>query len=434
MKNYILFSLLVFSCGIKAQELARRAFLGIQMEKISEDTKRIMELSSTEGVLVSKVFANSSADVAKLQSGDVLLSINGKKVNTPNEAVKLMSTYKGGDAFNYEIIRKGKIIKGKSTFKTIAEEKYTDIDMVYNAVNTVNGLQRLIISKPKTKEKSPAVIFIGGIGCYSLDNPLDSAREETQLLNTLTRKGYVCIRAEKPGVGDNMNCTPCAEVSFNNEVDAYVSGIKEIKKYDYIDSNKVYVIGHSMGGVMAPLIAQQTSLKGIIAYGTIGSSFIEYLAKTRRTIGEAYNWDKDETDEYVKDACECAGYYFVEKMTTQQAAAKKEICGEYLSVFDYRSRAYNDQLYALNIPAAWKKFTGKALLLWGERDYIASKEDHEIVTDAVNKAHPGNATFTIVKNSTHALQYAPSFQEARTNPGAYNPNAAQTILDWLKQS
>lgn len=434
MRNLLLLPALLFTLNTSAQELPRRAFLGIQMEKVSEDTKKVMELPAVKGVLITKVFANSSAENAKLQAGDVLLSLDGKEMNAPDEAVKFMSTRKGGEPFSYEIIRKKKTIKGKSTFKTLAEEKYGDIDMYYTATKTVNGIQRLIVSKPKNREKAPAIIFIGGIGCYSLDIPLDSSRSETQLLNTLTRAGYVCIRAEKPGVGDNTKCKSCAEISFNEELDGYVNAVKTVKSYNYVDSNNVYIIGHSMGGVMAPLVAQQTSIKGIIAYGTIGSSFIEYLAKTRRTIGEAYNWPADETDEYIKDCCECAGYYFVEKMTTQQAAAKKEVCGEYLSVFDYRSRSYNDELYALNIPAAWKKYTGKALLMWGEGDYIASKEDHEIIARTVNKEHPGNALFAIVKNSTHGLQYAASFQEARTSPGAYNPAAAQTIIGWLKQS
>jgi uncharacterized protein len=424
----------LFTLTAVAQELPRRAFFGISMERITEDTKRVMSLPSTKGALINRVIPGSTAEKAKLQVGDVLLSVNGKEVNSPDEGVKIVSSYKGGEPFNYTLIRKGKEIKGKSEFKAMAEEKYPGIEMQYTATQTVNGLQRLIVSKPINKDKSPAIIFIGGIGCYSLDFPFDSTQNEVQLLNTLTRAGYVCVRAEKPGVGDNSKCTPCSEVTFNNEKEGYVSAVNSIKKYTYVDSNQVYIIGHSMGGVMAPLIAAETKVAGIIAYGTIGSSFIEYLAKTRRTIGEAYQWSADETDEYIKESCECAGYYFVERLTTEQATAKNKICGEYLPVFDYRSRKYNDELYALNIPGAWKKFEGRALLLWGAADYIASKEDHQIITSAVNEKHPGKATFEVVENSTHGFQTAKDFPEARTNPGSYNGNAAKSILNWLKQS
>jgi pimeloyl-ACP methyl ester carboxylesterase len=418
----------------KAQELARRPMLGIKMEKITEDTKRIMDLPALKGVLINGIVPNSTAEQTGLQKGDVLLKINSIETNSPADAMKEVASHRGGENFTYELVRGKKIISGKSVFKAIAVEKYKDIEMKYTAVKTTNGLQRLIVSKPVSKTKSPALIFIGGIGCYSLDNPLDTTLSETQLLNSLTRAGYVCVRAEKPGVGDNTQCKKCEDISFKEEVEGYVSVVQKIKTYDYIDSSKIYIIGHSMGGVMAPLIAQQTNIKGIIAYGTIGSSFIEYLNKTRRTLGYAYGWKPEEIDDYIKESCECAGYYFVEKMPTADAIKKKEACKDYLTVFDYRSRKYNNELYELNIPAAWKPFTGKALLMWGGSDCISSKEDHEILTQAVNYYHPGNATFFELKGAEHGMKTASTFQEAINSPGSYNPEVGKSILDWLKQS
>jgi pimeloyl-ACP methyl ester carboxylesterase len=434
MKTKIIIALCILTGFVRAQELPRRSLLGIQMDPVTDDVKRIMELPDVKGVLIKGVLPNTTAAQAGFKVSDVLLKINGKEVNLPIEATKLVSTYKEGDVFNYELIRNKKNLKGKSVFKGIGVEKYPDIDMAYTSVKTINGLQRLVVSKPKNKTKSPAIVFIGGIGCYSLDNPLDTNRSETKLLNSLTRQGYVCIRAEKPGMGDNINCKACSEISFKEELDGYVSTVKSIKKYDYIDSTQVYILGHSMGGVMAPLISEQSNIKGVIAYGTIGSNFIEYLAKTRRTIGEAYEWKPDETDDFIKDYCECAAYYFIEKMTTAQATEKKKDCKEYLSVYDYRSRQYNDQLYALNIPAAWKSFAGKVLLMWGESDFISAKEDHQIIAQMVNAFHPGNATFVTIKATEHGMKSAASFQEALKPLGGYNPAIGNQIIQWLRQS
>jgi pimeloyl-ACP methyl ester carboxylesterase len=431
MRIFISIALLANTFWCASQELKRRPFLGIQMEKVSDDTKRIMELPSVKGVLIANVIPNSTAENAGFLKSDVLLKLNGTEVNDPNEAVKLVASYHGGDEFKYELIRNKKIITGKSVLKEMPKEHYTNIEMEYTATKSVVGLQRLIISKPKTNKKSPAIVFIGGIGCYSLDNALDTSRNETQLLNALTRSGFVCVRAEKPGVGDNTECKPCAEVSFKEELDGYVNAVKSVKHYNYVDSNQVYIFGHSMGGVFGPMVAEQTKVKGIIAYGTIGSNFIEYLLKTRRTIAEAYSWSPDQTDEFIKDYCECAGFYFVDKMTSDKAGAKKEVCKEYLSVFDYRSRAYNDELYSFNFPGLWKNYKGKALLLWGKSDYVASKEDHEILTQTVNYFNPGNATFKVLENCTHGMDYAPTFQEALKNPGSFNRDVVTEIIKWL---
>jgi hypothetical protein len=121
-------------------------------------------------------------------------------------------------------------------------------------------------------------------------------------------------------------------------------------------------------------------------------------------------------------------------MTTEEAAKKKEVCKDYLRVFDYRSRKYNDELYAINVPGAWKLFAGKALLIWGSSDYISAKEDHEILTNAINYYHPGHATFLELKSADHGMNTAVSFQQAQKSPGSYNPDIAKCILEWINQS
>lgn len=433
MKKLILLQVcLFFACTTLAQELARRPFLGVRLKDIDEDTKRVMQLNDQQGVLVQNVIANSSAEKAGFKTGDILKKINGSETNSGNGTVKFIGALTTGSNFSYELVRAGKTIKGKAMLYPLPEEKYEDIDMKYTSVNTVNGLQRLIVSKPRDTKKHPVIVFIGGIGCYSLDFPFENDRSEVLLLNKLTRDGNICVRAEKPGVGDNGKCTPCNEVSFLNEVAGYVSAVNEIKKYDYVDSSRVYIIGHSMGGVMAPLIAQKTNLAGIIAYGTIGSNFLEYLAKTRRTLALAYEMNPEETDDYIREWSECAGYYFVEGLTTEEASKKKPACKDILSVFDYRSPAYNKELYALNIPGAWKTFKGKALLMWGESDFVASKEDHQIIVNTINFYNKGAASFVAMPATSHGMSSAASFVDALKDESKYNPEVGVKISNWLK--
>jgi pimeloyl-ACP methyl ester carboxylesterase len=425
--------LLCISTAAFAQQLPRRVYLGIRMENITDDIKRIMNLESKNGVLVSDVFPASTAAKAGLTKGDILTSINGNAVNSTNEVYSALSGFKAGDTFNYELIRNAKKIKGKSVFQSYPTEKYAGLEVIYSESKSTIGLQRIIITKPTmTQKKMPVITFIGGIGCYSLDFPMDSTASEVELMTDLSRKGFITARLEKPGMGDNSkHCKPCNEVSFSEETTGYVEAIKALKLRPDVDSNNIYIFGHSMGGVFAPLVAKQTAVKGIIAYGTIGSNFIEYLAKTRRTIADAYQMSPEETDDYVKDACECSAYYFAEKMTTKEAAKKKEICGEYLSVFDLRARTYNDELYSYNIPLLWKTYNGKALIIWGESDYISSREDHEIVSRSINHYHPGYSTFATVKEADHGMNIAKNFQEAQKRAGKYNPEISTLISNWL---
>jgi pimeloyl-ACP methyl ester carboxylesterase len=396
--------------------------------------KRIIGVNNVKGIMISEVLPKSTAEKAGFLKGDILMKVSGVIVNSPDEVVTAITGYKSGQTFEYELLRNKKTIKGKSVFQAFPEERYNGLETIYTESKTAIGQQRIIITKQKTDKKLPVIALIGGIGCYSLDFPMDSMRSEVQLLNKLSRFGFLCARLEKPGMGDNAkHCKPCAEVSFKEETDGYVQAIKVLKSRQDVDSNSIFVLGHSMGGVFAPLIAQQTSLKGIIAYGTIGSSFIEYIAKTRRTIAEAYKMSPEETDDLIKDFCECTAYYFVDKLTTAEAGAKKEVCKEFLSIFDLRSRAYNDQLYDFNIPALWKPYKGKALLVWGESDYIASKEDHAIVSNAVNYYHNGNSDFITIPHADHGMHLAKDFSEAQKSPGPYNPAVGIAIANWLQK-
>lgn len=431
----VLLAGLALAWQVQAQELPRKVFIGIRMERITDDARRIMGLDIAGGVLVSEVFPNSTALAAGFKKGDILLSIDGKQAAEPADVITVLKGRKTGEKFSYELRRAKKKITGTGTFRSMPEERYAGLQMEYTSANTPTGRQRMIISKPaNVARKLPAILFIGGIGCYSLDFPFDSTQSEVQLLNTLSRAGFLCARAEKPGMGDNYATKPCNEVSFMEETRGYADMINNLKRRNDVDSNSIYIIGHSMGGVFAPLVAERTRVKGVVAYGTIGSNFLEYLVKTRRTIGIAEGMSPQETDELVKNACECSAYYFAEKLSSEQAEQKQKGCGELVSIFDLRSRAYNDELYALSIPGMWSRYTGKALLLWGSADYISAADDHRLIAEAVNTYHPGNARMDTVQHADHGMLSAVDFRGAKLNPGMYNPAVGEMILKWLRQS
>lgn len=433
----LLFISLTLSVNLFAQKesvLKRRAFMGIQMEMLSDDLRNMTGYKEGDGVYVKGVVPGSSAEAAGIRKGDILVSVNEVKVKTPAEAVSAVGRSRGGDKFTYVLYRNGKQVNGSAVYKTFPVEKYADLQIEYTQVSSVNGLQRVILSSQKEKKKRPLVVFIGGIGCYSLDNPVDTTSSELQVINTLARNGFTCARIEKPGMGDNAGQGKlCSEIGFYEEAEGYIEAIKMLKKRNDIDSSNVYIIGHSMGGLMAPLVAARTNIKGIAAYGTIGSNMLEYLVKTRRTIAQAYGWKADETDSFIKDYCECAAWYFADKMSTEEVAKKKPDCKEYLSVFDLRSRKYNEELYNMNIPSEWMKFKGASLLMWGASDFIASEEDHRILADAVNSVNPGKAKFVKVPDSTHGMETAADFMTARTSPGPFNKNVVNTMLSWLRE-
>jgi len=186
-----------------------------------------------------------------------------------------------------------------------------------------------------------------------------------------------------------------------------------------------------MGGVMAPLIAQSCSMKGIIAYGTIGVNFMEYWINTRKTIADAYEMTAADKDDYIKEQCQCAALLLDAHMKKDEALKINPNCKASINTLLLRDYPYWDQLTAINIPAAWQAYNGKVLAMWGSSDYVSAREEHKIITEVVNRSHPGNATFKEVPNASHGMQTAATFQEAKDSPGSFNYNIASAISEWL---
>ena len=85
----------------------RRGMLGVNIQNITEDVAKSLELKDAKGVLVSNVRAGSSADKAGVKRGDIITAINGDKVEDGNVLRnKVASTLPGND-IKLTILRDG---------------------------------------------------------------------------------------------------------------------------------------------------------------------------------------------------------------------------------------------------------------------------------------------------------------------------------------
>ncbi|NUO02402.1 MAG: alpha/beta fold hydrolase [Saprospiraceae bacterium] len=425
--------LLAFLVQLRAQDLQRRAFMGIRMEPVTEDVQRVMKLPAIKGVLIQQIIAGSTAEAAGLQRGDVLLELDGREVNSPDEAVRAVGAYRAGQTLQYKLFRAGKTMVQQTIIQGVPAETYPDLEVTYSSVKAGDAQLRTMLTRPRHRSgKLPALLFIQGIGCYSMDTPFDTLRPETQLINAIARQGFVVMRVDKSGLGDSRGA-PCESIDFYTELEGYRQAYAALQASAGVDSSNCFVFGHSMGGLMAPMLAKDFSVKGIVAYGTIGVNFMEYFTNTRRTIAQALELDAAETDTYVKRECACAAMLLSARLSREEAVKLDEVCDGVYDILLLRSEAYWRQLYDLNIPALWQAYQGKALAAWGSTDYISARREHELIAETVNQSHPGNGTFLEIPNSNHGMYLASTFSEARTNPGPFNPKVTEMVSEWLKK-
>ena len=101
----------------------------------------------------------------------------------------------------------------------------------------------------------PAVVLIAGSGPNARDEAVFGHKPFLLLADTLTRRGIAVLRYDKRGIGHSTGSYPLATTAdFAADADAAVNFLK---MQAVIDPKKIGLLGHSEGGVIAPLVASQ---------------------------------------------------------------------------------------------------------------------------------------------------------------------------------
>jgi S1-C subfamily serine protease len=99
--------------GEKVEFGEKKPYIGIGIDKISQE---IAERENVKyGVVITQVYENSPAEYAGLKEGDVIIAIDGKKVETPEDLIKEVKKHSPDDKIVLTIVRNKKERKIKVT-------------------------------------------------------------------------------------------------------------------------------------------------------------------------------------------------------------------------------------------------------------------------------------------------------------------------------
>ncbi|MFH1228148.1 MAG: trypsin-like peptidase domain-containing protein [Planctomycetota bacterium] len=100
--------------GVQASPIDRALALSYGLESVEELLKHL-KMAKPEGVFVLRVIPDSHAEKSGLLEGDVILEIESKKIETPEDISKVVNKKEVGDNINIKIIRNGKEQSIKTT-------------------------------------------------------------------------------------------------------------------------------------------------------------------------------------------------------------------------------------------------------------------------------------------------------------------------------
>jgi pimeloyl-ACP methyl ester carboxylesterase len=425
---------LVLNIYSSGQELQRSASFGALVSDLNDSSIAALKLSTLSGSLIKQVVPGSSASKAGFIENDVLISMDDQSIQNTSHFLELLRMHHGGDKVKLSYFRKSKLLTTNMILFPKQMETSNDFDIIYSSVNSGNNHLRTIITKPKGENLYPAVLIIGGVGCYSIDNTsITEIKSIKMWVDSLTKNGFVTIRVEKTGMGDSKGI-PCKECDFNTEMRAFLDGLKQLKSLPYVNKEKIFIAGFSIGGVIAPLIAQQETVKGIIVYGTVGRNWLEYELENTFRQQRLDNVPADSIDLFMRAEYIRLYGLFVEKKLPQEIIKDHPETATHL--FQYPMRIeYFQQVADINIGELWMNTKTKVLAMHGTSDFVSSASEHKLIADIVNKYHPGNATYVEIANADHwSLLTESELVSSLHEQTELNPVPLTTSLKWLKDN
>src|SRR6201993_345031 len=166
-------------------------------------------------------------------------------------------------------------------------ESYPNVDAIYDSATAPDGNRlRTIITKPRnTKGKLPVIFVAGWLSCDSVEAPAGTKDESGLVFRGLAQlPQFVLFRMDKQGVGDSEGV--CAETDFDSELAGYRAAFRALKNYDFIETDRVYVLGISNGGGFAPLVpetdAEQRQVRGYLSIGGWATTWFEHMLEIER--------------------------------------------------------------------------------------------------------------------------------------------------------
>ena len=308
---------------------------------------------------------------------------------------------------------------------------------------------------PKEGKNFPAAVLISGSGPQNRDEELLGHKPFLVLSDHLTRNGYAVLRFDDRGVDESEGDFKSATTEdFAKDV---LAAVEFLKTRNEIDHSKIGLIGHSEGGVIAPMAAvQNDEIAFIVLLAGTGLSGEEILYLQSRLIAEAAGTPEDdikrslEFSSVIYDAIKRSGDFVVAEKRikehfwrefTEMTEEEKQKIGDPEIFLDMQLRVALTPWFkfflAYDPALALEKVKCPVLAIIGEKDLqVPPKENLPPIEEALKKG--GNKNFTV--KELPGLNHL--FQTAETgSPVEYgkieetmSPLALDTVTDWLQEN
>jgi len=306
--------------------------------------------------------------------------------------------------------------------------KYVDLAKFESREVTVgNGLLNLpgTLTVPKGDGPFPAIVLVHGSGPHDRDETIGPAKPFRDLAEGFSSRGIAVLRYEKRTKAHPLDpAFLSGKITVREEtIDDAVMAVALLTKRKEIDAKRVFLLGHSLGGMLIPRIAERSpEVKGFISLAGSTRPLEESVLMQVKYLS---NLDGKIDDDEAKAIAHIEKHIALVKskdltLTTSSADLPLGVPASYwldLRGYDPAERA--------------KQLPRPMLILQGERDYQVTMDDFaawkkslEGRKDVAFKTYPQlNHLFQAGEGKSMPGEYA--------QPGHVAEEVVRDIADWV---
>ncbi|AMV36973.1 alpha/beta fold hydrolase [Planctomyces sp. SH-PL62] len=281
------------------------------------------------------------------------------------------------------------------------------------------------LTRPKGVEKAPLAILLHGSGPHDRDETIGPNAPFRDLAHGLASRGMAVLRFEKrthahkeryadPKVRD--------AVAVQDEVvDDALAAVARARSWKGIDPDRIVVLGHSLGGTAAPMVAKQDGrLAGVVLLAASARPAAEMV---RDQVDHIKRVDPDrakalaDLDSNLDDR--------LARMKSGEAKDDETLLGVPVRYWKTMDAAHPDRLLA-ELP------TLPVLVLQGGRDYQVTEADFDLFRRALD-GRP-NATLKLYPDLNHGFQpgEGKAVPAEYEKPGFVDVRVIDDVAAWVR--
>ena len=448
------FVLLAMTCGnVNAKTTFANNSEKNNLIPVTRTIAKANGLSSAMGIYVVYAVETSDKVQLALHKGDIILAINGKNVSRPVEVTPVKIAKEKGDFISYKIWRDRKVHFLNLRKPSVSNVENSDqFNVIYDEVPFLTGSIRCVVTKPIGIQKAPAILLVQSGTSGSICNvPEDNMYR--QLTDNLSKKGYVCMRVERVGVGENIDQMSSNKADVFVETLEFEKALQQLKKYDFVDSSKTFLFGHCTGGKISSLLASRNEVKGVIVYGSCLNPVSEYLNNSIWTKLLNSNYGQDQVVNLMQE-CQLVikGIVVDKKTPIAFTDANPDLVPVMRKFFDWkgddnfmgRNATYMQSVEMMQSWVYLQHMNTNLLAIRGTADTeIPEGSLVKEMVDACNYYNPKTASMVELQKTDHnfakvgslkksyELEKSPEY--AKFAPIAFDNEVVNTVDNWITQ-